>query len=368
MRLIRLHARMFRNLEDATLSFGPRFNVFHGDNAQGKTNLLEAIFLLGTMKSFRMAKNTELIHWNDGNGLLRGWVERDGVTREISLLLERHGKKVTVDRKAVSRMSDFFGNLNVVIFSPEEMAMVRGTPDMRRRYLDRAVFSSNLTYLRLYHEYGKILKNRNVILKNGETASLDVWTAQLADAGSRMADSRVAYLEAVNPLLTEFYREIAGNGEVAEIRYRPHAFHLKDGETSTRDSLLQALNAHSGEERRRGITLVGPHRDDLDFLLDGKVLRQHASQGQQRSFILALKMAEIEHLRNRYTVPPVLLLDDMTSELDRNRNRNLMNFLDQRKMQVFITTTNLQNIMLDHIDHYPAFRIEAGKVAHERNQ
>lgn len=368
MRLIKLHARMFRNIDDTTISFGPRFNIFHGDNAQGKTNLLEAIFLLGTIKSFRMAKNVDLINWSDSTGLLRGWVDRDGVTREISLLLEKHGKKVTIDRKSVSRLSDFFGNLNVVIFSPEEMGMVRGTPEVRRRYLDRAVFSSDLTYLRLYHEYGKILKNRNTLLRTGATASLDVWTEQLAEAGSRMMNSRLQYLESINPLLTGFYGEIAGKPEQVEIRYRPHALRGEMGEAGTRERLLETLQAHAAEERRRGTTLAGPHRDDLDFVLDGKLLKHHASQGQQRSFILALKMAEIEYLRNRYMVPPVLLLDDMTSELDPNRNRNLMSFLDKRNMQVFITTTNLQNIMLDDIDHYPAFRIEAGKVVHEGNK
>lgn len=368
MRLTRLHLRTFRNLEEANLSFGPRFNVFHGDNAQGKTNLLEAIFLLGTVKSFRMAKNADLIHWNDTFGLLRGWVDRNGVTREIAVLLEKHGKKVTIDRKSVSRMSDFFGNLNVVIFSPEEMGMVRGAPDLRRRYLDRAVFSSDVGYLHLYHEYGRILKNRNALLKTGGTASLDVWTNQLAEAGSRMIASRHRYLESLTPLLTEFYGAIAGKPETAEIRYQNHQIRGPAGEEGIRESLLATLHSRVTEERRRGTTLAGPHRDDLEFLLDGKVLKQHASQGQQRSFILALKMAEIEHLRNRYAVPPVLLLDDMTSELDGSRNRNLMNFLDQRQMQVFITTTDLRNIKLDHIHDYPAFRIEAGRIVHERQQ
>ena len=359
---------MFRNLEEATLSFGPRFNIFHGDNAQGKTNLLEAIFLLGTVKSFRLAKNADLIHWDDDAGVVRGWVDRNGVTREISVLLEKHGKKVTVDRKSVSRMSDFFGNLNVVIFSPEEMGMVRGAPELRRRYLDRAVFSSDLGYLRLYHEYGRILKNRNALLKSGTTASLDIWTTQLAEAGSRMIASRRQYLESINPLFKEFYGAIAGKPETAEIRYQNHPAREVAGEEDIRESLLAVLHSRAAEERRRGTTLAGPHRDDLEFLLDEKVLRQHASQGQQRSFILALKMAEIEYLRNRYAVPPVLLLDDMTSELDGSRNRNLMNFLDTRKMQVFITTTNLRNILLDDINDYPAFRIHAGKVVHERQQ
>ena len=368
MKLLKLNARMFRNLEEITLSFGDRFNVFYGDNAQGKTNLLEAIFLLGTMKSFRFARNSDLIGWGETASLLRGWVEKEEVTREITLLLERNVKKVRVDRKAVARLSDFFGSLNVVVFSPEDIAMVKGAPETRRRYLDRAVFSSDIAYLRLYHEYGKILKNRNSVLKSGDTGLLDIWDVQLAETGARLIERRLAYLEVLTPLFREFYREIAGNGEEASIAYHPHLLNRERLSSHGRELIAAALVAHAGEERRRGTTVVGPHRDDLEFILGGKPLKQHASQGQQRSFILALKMAEIEHLRKMYNFPPVLLLDDMTSELDRNRNRNLMEYLEHRQMQVFITTTNLDNILLHGIENYPAFRIEAGKVVDEGQQ
>lgn len=365
MKLLKLNVRMFRNLEETELSFGERFNLLYGDNAQGKTNLLESIFLLGTTKSFRVARNSDLIRWGEAACLLQGSVLKEGVSREISLLLEPNGKKVRVDGKAVTRLSDFFGSLNVVVFSPEDIAMVKGAPETRRRYLDRAVFSSDMGYLRLYHEYGRILKNRNSILKSGESALLDIWDMQLAETGARLVERRIAYLEALGPLFREFYREIAGNGEEAAIRYRPHLIEPEKLGVQGREAILAALAAHAGEERRRCTTVVGPHRDDLDFILGGKPLKQHGSQGQQRSFILALKMAEIEYLHSLYGFPPVLLLDDMTSELDRNRNRNLMEYLEQGQMQVFITTTSRQNIVLDGIEQYPAFRIEAGKAIYE---
>jgi DNA replication and repair protein RecF len=362
MILKKLYTNSFRNLEQTSLSFGDRFNIFFGNNAQGKTNLLESIYLLGTMKSFRSSRNVELINWAAPHGLLKGWVEKDGVTREISLLLEKECKKARVDRKSVVKLADFFGSLNVVVFSPEEMAMVKGSPDNRRRYLDRAIFSGDADYLHLHHDYHKIVKSRNILLKSGDTESLDVWSEKLAEAGARLVAKRAAYLHEIAPLVNESYTAIAGGNEEASLRYLPQT-PVGESDIETGRRLLQdALARSTAEERRRGTTLVGPHRDDLEFLLNGRSVRRHASQGQQRSFVLALKMAEIRHLESLFGNPPILLLDDMTAELDRERNRNLMEFLETRRMQVFISTTALQNVELHGTDNYRTFRIEAGKV------
>lgn len=365
MKLKKLSINAYRNLEQAELSFGDRFNIFFGNNAQGKTNLLESIYLLGTMKSFRLAKNSELIRWGAPYGVLHGWVEKEGVTREITILLEKQGKKVRVDRKSVARLADFFGSLNVVVFSPEEMAMAKGLPDGRRRYLDRAIFSGDADYLHLHHEYYLILRNRNILLKKGDTGDLEVWSDKLAEAGARLIVKRVTYLEEIEPLLKKYYDAIAGGGEDAGIKYLPH---LPDGDQTLKGwsmLLREALAKGAEEERRRGMTLTGPHRDDLEFVLNGMSLKRFGSQGQQRSFVLALKMAEINYLEVKFGDPPILLLDDMTSELDQERNRNFMEFLEQRQMQVFITTTTLQNIMLHGAEQHSTFRIEAGQVLSE---
>ena len=362
MKLKKLTIDAYRNLERTELSFGDRFNIFHGNNAQGKTNLLESIYLLGTLKSFRQAKNSELIRWGEPSAILRGWVEKDGVTREIALLLEKQGKKVRVDRKSVARLADFFGSLNVVIFSPDEMAMAKGMPDGRRRFLDRAIFSGDPEYLHLHHDYYLILKNRNSILKQGDTGDLGVWSEKLAEAGARLIMKRVSYLEEIEPLLNECYRAIAGSGEEVGMRYLSH---MPDGERTLQGwcrRLSDALAKGASEEKRRGMTLAGPHRDDLDFTLNGMSLKRFGSQGQQRSFVLALKMAEINYLEETFGSPPILLLDDMTSELDRGRNRNLMEFLERKQMQVFITTTSLQNILLQESEQHRTFSVDAGRV------
>lgn len=360
MKLKRLSITSFRNIEQSDLLPGEGFNVFHGKNAQGKTNLLETIFLLGTMKSFRNSKNGDLIRWGEHFSLIRGVAEREGISREISLLIEPEGKKARIDSKSLARMTDFFGNLNVVVFSPEELSMVKGQPEQRRRFLDRAVFSGDTGYLAVHQEYGRILKNRNALLRSGHRDGLDIWTERLIDAAARLAAKRVEWLEGVAELLPSFYARIAGGREPATIAYRP-CFSGK-GSEGYRERLAEALKKGSEEEFRRGVTIAGPHRDDLDFSVEGRIIKHHGSQGQQRTFVLALKMAEIELLQRRFLVPPILLLDDITSELDAERNANLMDFLKSGEMQVFITTTSLDNLKLNGMENYRAFRVDDGKI------
>jgi DNA replication and repair protein RecF len=362
MKLIKLKLGSFRNLKNLELAPGQKFNVFYGNNGQGKTNLLESIYLLATMKSFKQAKNAELIAFGAEFALIKGVVERDRVKREISVLLEKQGKKAKIDAKLATRLTDFFGNLNVVVFTPEEISMVRGGPELRRRYLDRAVFTCDLDYLAAYHDYAKILKNRNALLKSNESFGIEVWTEQLIEAALVVIARRQAYLAEIGQLLQQFYSEISGNDESVQIEYRLHGVEEKLFAEEPRRALATALKNHAAEEKRRGSTAIGPHRDDLYFGLNGRPTRHFASQGQQRCFVLALKMAEIEFIARCFDAPPVLLLDDMTSELDRERNFNLMEFLKKREMQVFITTTSLQNVALEGMENNKTFRISDGKI------
>jgi DNA replication and repair protein RecF len=365
MKLKKISIFSFRNIEEIELSPNDRFNIIKGNNAQGKTNILESIYLLGAMKSFRMSKNPDLIQQGSTHSILKGSVNRDGITRDIILFIEPSGKKAKVDNKTVSRLSDFFGCLNMVVFSPEDTSMVRGSPESRRRYLDRAVFSSDFRYLSTHHEFFKILKNRNTLLKSGTTSGLDVWTERLAFTGARLIKERISYIEEISSLLADFYAIIAGPSHSARVRYRSDAI-CKDTVSVSSDelmiNLLDVFTRKSAEERHKGTTLAGPHRDDLDFSLNGSLLKLHGSQGEVRSFILALKMAEIEYIKRRYVYPPVLLLDDMTSELDGDRNRNFMDFLKNRDMQVFITTTSMNNLCLPETLNKSVFTVHGGKI------
>ncbi len=367
MKLTRIQVHSFRNITQAVLEPNERFNIFVGDNGHGKTNLLEAIFILGTLKSFRLVKNSDLIGYGLPYALVKGWGMRDSCMREITISIQSTGKKAFIDRKPVTRPVDFFGNLNTVVFSPEDIAMVRGLPEGRRRFLDRAIFSGDTGYLALHHEYDRILKNRNALLKREDRAGLTVWTEKLADAGARLMERRDAFVRQLGVLVQEYYSRIAGPDHRAMIHYGTKLAVQDRTRASFYVSLREALEKSVDDELRRGTTLRGPHRDDLECTLNGKPLHHHGSQGEQRSFILALKMAEIEHLRTRWNNPPILLLDDMTSELDRKRNANLMDFLRSMDMQVFITTTSITNLRLDGITSYSTFPVTNGKVITEVN-
>jgi DNA replication and repair protein RecF len=265
----------------------------------------------------------------------------------------------------VAKLSDFFGCLTMVVFSPDDIAMVRGLPDSRRRYLDRAIFSGDIRYLLVYQEYCRTLKNRNHLLKTGDRNGLDTWTERLAEAGSKLVAKRVSYVQEISELLTEFYGIISGPHDRAEVLYKSETM-KKNGTIASheelRSNLLQIFDRNAVEEQRRGITLSGPHRDDIHFSINGRLLKFHGSQGEQRSFVLALKMAEIEYIKRRYGTPPILLLDDLTSELDKDRNLNFMEFLKKKDMQVFITTTSLDNIELSGIQNYAVFPVKGGAI------
>lgn len=363
MILDRLIVQSFRNLETLSLDFGTGFNIIHGDNAQGKTNILESIYLLGTLKSFRMAKNSELINWDKQFSLIKGSLTENGINREIALLLEKTGKKARVDNKSVTRVSDFFGILTAVLFAPEELSMIRGAPESRRRYLDRAIFAGDMIYLTHHHEYNRILKQRNSLLKTSDTACLESWSEQIATAGASIISSRVAYLNKVDVMLKQTFSEISGTDDIAGVEYRPLNYKASDQPLENATSLTAALNRLKDQELAQRITLAGPHRDDISFTLNGKNLRNTTSQGQQRCFVLALKMAEIELLRKWHMLSPVLLLDDMTSELDHQRTVNLIKFLADRKMQVFLTTTNCDNFhIFNESNNCSLFHVKQGTV------
>lgn len=361
MRIEKVAIHSFRNLTEVRLDCAARWNILVGANAQGKTNILEAIYLLGTLKSFRMAKNPELITWNRPHALLKGVVESGNVNRELALVIEPHGKRVQVDRKGSTTLRDFLGVLNVIAFSPEELFMVRGNPEIRRRYLDRAVFSTDPAYLDCHREYYRILKNRNSLLRQRSYATLDAWSEQLVIAGARLIRKRAHFIQGLNGFFSSLYRQITGSDEEAHLCYYADSCQDQGSTEACETALRGALATRREEERQRSTTLAGPHRDDLRFFLNGTLLKQHGSQGQQRSFIIAMKMAEIEHACRQTGFPPILLLDDLTSELDKIRLGHLLEFLTHRHIQVFMTTTDLATLPAIAGDS-AVFRVTGGEV------
>lgn len=362
MLLDHLSIRNFRNIERSELDLGNRFNLFYGDNGQGKTNYLEAIFFLGTVKSFRHARQTDLISWDHQATTLSCTVFDDAIRHDLAITFEAHGKQLGVDGKSATRLIDYCNVLSVVAFAPEELIMVSGSPDQRRRYLDRAIFSSDAGYLRLYHDYYRVLKQRNQLLRSRSYYAIDAWSEQLVETASKLIIARDRYITELAELFSEFYTLISGSDEVGRLCYHAHALEALERPDDVRGRLIRAVEKNSAAERERCTTLVGPHRDDLAFLLNGKPIRLHGSQGQQKSFVLAMKMAEIEYLTRKSGSQPVLLLDDMTAELDSSRISHLLDYLVQKQMQVFITTTDPATVPLPENIACSAYRVTGGRL------
>lgn len=365
MRLTQLAIAGFRNLENVRIEPGNRFNLFYGQNGQGKTNLLEAVYLLGSPRSFRNARLPDLIRHGAPLAQVQGQIQAGQSLSRIRLTLENAGRRVELDGKGIQRASDLHGRLNVVVFSPDDTGMIKFGPDTRRRYLDRAAYMGDAAYLHCWHEYYRILKQRNHLLKQQDKAGLDIWTEKLAETGAEIIHRRQQFISLLSGLLKRHYVTISGGRETAGIRYQP------DGVTAEADIAAQLRNLferHARSDERYCTTTAGPHRDDIIFSLDDKPLKTLGSQGQQKSFVLALKMAEIDNLQAIYDEPPLLLLDDISSELDAGRSKNLTDFLVSREIQVFITTTERSPALLRAAVHCAVFRVEDGNLTFEGNE
>lgn len=361
MLINRISISEFRNIKQADIEFGRLFNIFYGANGQGKTNILEAIFFFGTLKSFRHAKNSEMITWNQKSSLLQCLVTDEKLQHELVISIEPHKKQVTVDGKTPARLVDYCSILPVVVFSPEELVMVDGAPEQRRRYLDRAIFSSNPGYLKIYHDYFRVLKQRNQLLRSQNYSGLEAWTDQLVATGTRLILARRNYLEEQAGLFSLFYKAISASDEDGYLCYHPNSLPESGDPEEISRKLQSALSKSCRIERERGTTMNGPHRDDLGFFLNGKQISLHGSQGQKKSFVMAMKMAELEYLQRKNGVSPILLLDDMTAELDNKRVRHLVDFLEKKAMQVFITTTDTASVPIPE-KSCSVFQIESGRL------
>lgn len=362
MLLNNLTINFFRNIRRSELHFDNRFNIFYGKNGQGKTNYLEAIFFLGTLKSFRHAKQKDMIDWDEVTAHLRCSIIDNELQNDLSISFDNSSKILKIDGKSSARAVDYCHLLSVVAFSPEEMVMINGSPEQRRRYLDRAVFCSDPGYLKIYHDYYRVLKQRNQLLKLRNYAGIEAWTDQLANTGARLIHKRSAFIRELAEPFSIYYKNISGSDELARLCYHNPSYDSRFSLSEIRDELFRALNASSRIERDRCATVVGPQRDDLEFFLNDRPIREHGSQGQQKSFVMALKMAEIELLNETSGRLPILLLDDMTAELDSNRIQHLLDFLTGRNIQVFITTTDPASIPLSGSTQRASFLVEDGRI------
>ena len=347
----------FRNLGLVHLEPSPGFNVFEGPNGQGKTNLLEAIYLLGALKSFRSTVNKELIRFEAQQADIRGIVRHQESERVLRMTVGARGRLFWIDGKASRNLTDSLGQMRVVLFAPEDLAITKGSPSGRRRFLDRAVFNRWPASLQDMRRYEEALKQRNALLKDeGPDTLLDVFDEQLADSASRVVGWRHRYLGSYVPTFIDSLAEATGGELAGTLSYEPKT------PAETVEEFLAAFRQSRRRDRARRTTSLGPHVDDLYAELEGRSARSFASQGQHRAFVLAMKIAEIRTLKDALGYSPVLLLDDVSSELDAGRNEHLMRYLNSDSFggQVFLTTTDRGYVRID--SDFACFTIRAGEV------
>jgi DNA replication and repair protein RecF len=352
-----------RNLRPLTLEPRERFNVFSGDNGQGKTNLLEAIFVVAALRSFRTARLADLLAFGGERAQLGARVVKHDLVRRYEVELAPGGRKVTLDGKPVRPLARYFGGFNVVVFTPEDLALARASPADRRRFLDRGVFNLRPDYLALAQDYERVLRSRNAILRKVGEGGLDrrraedllaVYDTQLAAFGAQVIAARTQFVDVVGEELARAFAAITRTGRAASARY------VVRSAATTPEEIQARLVDSRTKDFATSATQVGPHRDDLALELDGRDAGTFASQGQLRAIMLAWKTAELTVLGRAHGDPPILLLDDVSSELDPQRNELLFEHLAALAGQCFITTTHPSHVLLT--GHRADYRIRNGEI------
>ncbi len=342
MRIASLQLQDFRNLAEVSLAPSPRLTVLLGPNGQGKTNLLEAVYLLTTLRPLRAARLAELVRFGQPRASVGATVLRGTVERRLAVEVLPGQRNATLDGKPIDRLDDYFDGLAAVCFSPDDLQLVKGGPDGRRRFLDRAAFNRWPAVLGESREYVRALRERNAALRAGGGEVEESFRGPLVRAGARLLRRRRDIAAELTPRLVAAFAEISGPGAPAPLlSYRPSGgLDLEGGEDELAGRLAGLLEARLPRDLERGYSTCGPHMDDLLFGLGGRAARTYGSQGQQRAFALALRIAEVENLRAVQQEAPLLLLDDVSSELDPKKNGYLLDYVGALPAQAFLTSTD----------------------------
>ena len=336
----------FRNYESLELDLSPGTNIFYGNNAQGKTNILEAIYLCGTTKSHKGSKDKDMIRFGEDEAHIRMMVNRDELSYKIDMHLRKNkAKGVAINGLPIKKASELFGVVNLVFFSPEDLNIIKNGPGERRRFLDLELCQLDKIYLTDLASYNHIVNQRNKLLKDiyvqpSLKSTLEIWDMQMAEYGRRIIEKRREFIRELNETVRKIHYNLTGGLEKLEVIYEP---------SSEAEGLESAISSNRERDMRMKLTSVGPHRDDLCVMANGIDIRRYGSQGQQRTAALSLKLSEIYIVKSKIKDTPILLLDDVLSELDSSRQNYLLDSISD--IQTLITCTGLD----DFISHQ--FRI-----------
>ena len=368
MKLTNLQLQNFRNYESVQLEFTDGVHVFIGENAQGKTNLMESIYALAMTKSHRTTNDKELIRWNKEFATIKGTVEKTATKTNLELQFSKKGKIAKVNYLEQKRLSSYLGNLNVILFAPENLTLVKGSPQNRRKFVDMELGQMSSLYLYDLVEYNRVLKQRNTYLKQLAIKKkqpdeyLDVLSEMLSELASKIVFHRLDFMKQLEALAIPIHDQLSLGREKFSVSYQA-TIPLEDGLTPSqmKEIYIDQFKKNQTREADQATTLIGPHRDDLIFYLNEIPVQTYGSQGQQRSTVLSLKLAEIELMKLSTGEYPLLLLDDVLSELDDDRQTHLIKAIEN-KVQTFITTTSLDGIKQQFINEPVVIPIEKGTI------
>ena len=345
----------FRNYETLNISFDKGTNILFVDNAQGKTNILEAIYISATTKSHKGSKDKEIIHFDKEEAHIRTYLEKEDVEYRVDMHLRKNKSKgIAIDGQKIKKAADLLGLLNVVFFSPEDLSIIKNGPAERRRFADMELCQLDSFYLYNLNNYNKIINQRNKLLKDmyfnqNLKETLNIWDSQLVSYGSKIIEKREAFAKQLCEIIGDIHKKLSGGKEELIVNYEPDVkvddFELKMKENQEKDIRFK-------------LTSTGPHRDDFSFLVNGIDIRKYGSQGQQRTAALSLKLSEIELVKKITKDTPLLLLDDVLSELDSNRQNYLLNSIGD--IQTIITCTGLDEFINNRFEINRVYNITNG--------
>ena len=348
----------FRNYDSLFMKFDSETNILYGDNAQGKTNILESVYLCGTTKSHRGSKDKEMIQFDKEESHIRMNVRKQEVSWRIDMHLKRNkAKGIAINGIPIKKASELFGVVNMVFFSPEDLNIIKSGPSERRKFIDIELCQLNKVYLSDLTNYNHVLNQRNKLLKDitfypGLESTLDVWDDQLVNYGLKIIRERMKFIEELNSVIFDIHRNLTGNKENLNISYEPNVII---------DEFAESLKRNRDKDLKLKTTSVGPHRDDLCVKVNDIDIRKYGSQGQQRTAALSLKLSEIYLVKKVIKDSPVLLLDDVLSELDSNRQNYLLNSIHD--IQTLITCTGLDDFVSNQFKINKVFKVTDGKIS-----
>lgn len=353
----------FRNYDSLEINFSNRTNIIYGQNGMGKTNLIEAIYILGLTKTFRLGNEDIVIKKGKNIAKIEGLI-KESIVNNYKIIISDTGKRIKINNNSITKVSDYITQIIIVLFNPDDLKIIKDTPMTRRKLLNIEISMINNSYVIYLTNYNKLLKQRNSYLKalskqniNESNPYLDILTEELIDLGLKILEIRQEFIENINNYISDIYYKITQKGNLS-INYK------SEFKGKNKNQILNLFTKNISREIIMGKTLFGVHHDDIEFIIDTEIVKEYSSVGEQKNSVIAFKLAEIKTIESKLHKKPILILDDLFSELDKEKINNILNLID-KDMQTFITTTEIDNVDKSLLKQSKIFKVTNGKIREE---